>query len=124
VTVVEHHQTSWCGWIVGIVALTGTALGIYHLSRGPKRAALVHTATLDGWSARILEIGFWSEERREWTGPTTFEIELMSPDKSVQRIDTNIRELDRAISLMTQKLQQASSPVVDGWSRVKRPDQG
>jgi hypothetical protein len=122
VTVVEHRQTSWCGWIVGVVALTGVGLGVYRLSLGPKRAALVHTATLDEWSARILEVGYWSEERREWTGPTTFEIELMGPDKSVQRISTNIQDLERAISLTTQKLQQASSPPVDGWSSVKRPD--
>jgi hypothetical protein len=30
----------------------------------------------------------------------------MSPDKSVQRISTNIRDLERAISLTTQKLQR------------------
>jgi hypothetical protein len=88
VTVVEHRKTSWCGVIVGLIALTGTALGIYRLSLGPKRAALVHTATLDGWSARILEIGYWSEERLAWKGPTTFEIELVGPDKSVQWTST------------------------------------
>jgi hypothetical protein len=40
----------------------------------------------------------------------------------IQRISTNINDLERVISLTTQKLQRAASPPVDGWSSVDTPE--
>ncbi|PRQ02057.1 hypothetical protein [Enhygromyxa salina] len=89
--------------------MVGVAIGVHVLRRGPSRAEVVHTTTLDGWTGRVIQRGPWSEENRAWTGPTTFDIELLSPDNGVRWIRTSIRDLDRAIGVTMDELHRAAA---------------
>ncbi len=109
VTVVEHRQTSWCGWIVSTLVLVGVAFGLRHFSQGPRRTEVVHTETRDGWTARVMRIGPWSAETRTWRGKSRYEIELVGADNSVHRVRTNVTELELALTEMRAELSKRAA---------------
>jgi hypothetical protein len=105
VTVVERRRTHWCGWIFGFAAVWGIIAGVRRLKRGPLHAEIEHTQVHDdGWTTHMIRVGPWSKETRKFTGPVSYELELVSPDGGLYRVETNISDPIRAAELMDEKL--------------------
>jgi hypothetical protein len=91
----EQNGSSWCFLIVSTATIIATSIGIIRLSRGPRRMQSVHTELFSGRTARVLQIGSWSERDRSWTGPTRFE--FADPEGSIGRVKSNITSRERAL---------------------------
>jgi hypothetical protein len=71
----------------------------------------VHTERLGDWTARVIRIGPWSEEKREWTGRTRLEIEFIDPSGAGRRVRTKFVKLEPALVFARAELRKRSAVV-------------
>lgn len=113
-----------CGWLVLAAVLVGASIGGYRLSQSRRhRARLVHTEQLGDWTARVIRIGLWSEEKRDWIGRTRFEIEFVDPSGAVRRVRVHFRELAPVLEYTRRELRKRSTPdrpISDRRPRIHR----
>lgn len=99
---VEHREVrcGGVGWLLAAIFVAGATFGIYRATRDPERVELVHTEYIDGWTARLLKVGRYSESSLAWTGRPRYTLELEDPTSAIHRVHTNITEREPALDFM------------------------